>query len=211
MKQKRGGKFLFEGKFPLIRFGIFAEDSNQSDSGNHSNPTETDDVVILTSEPEIEDFVHEEGDGDLHEDVDFLKEIDFIGISGDLPSSIELNLDDDEFGPLPGFDNRCFKKVNEVVQPITKTGEDVNALKILFSSSKPMEVSSDSRLGVPSVSQAPPVLSTYTTTTVTTTTTTVSIPPLQSEEGSSTIFEAGGSSSIPEYSPTQPSLDEALI
>ncbi|XP_023755136.2 uncharacterized serine-rich protein C215.13-like [Lactuca sativa] len=197
-------------------------------------------------------FVHEEGDEDLHEDVDFLKEIDFTRISDDLPSSIELNLDDDDFGPFPGFDSRCFKKVNEVAQPATKTGEDVNALKIFLSSSKPMEVSSsqrdviseippsdstvstyapplsestqtqtsqspskrsrsDSRLGVPSISQAPPILSTSTTTTVTTTTTTVSIPPLQSKEGPSTIFEAAGSSSIPEYSPTRPSLDEASI
>ncbi|CAI9262297.1 unnamed protein product [Lactuca saligna] len=197
-------------------------------------------------------FVHEEGDEDLHEDVDFLKDIEFTWISDDLPSSIELNLDDDDFGPFPGFDNRCFKKVNEVAQPATKTGEDVNALKNFLSSSKPMEGSSsqrdviseippydstvstsppplsestqtqtsqspskrsrsDSRLGVPSISQAPPILSTSTTTTVTTTTTTVSIPPLQSKEGPSTIFEAGGSSSIPEYSPTRPSLDEALI
>ena len=58
MKQKRGGKFVFEGKFPLIRFGIFAEDSNQSDSENHYNPTEIDDVGISTSEPEIEE-VHD--------------------------------------------------------------------------------------------------------------------------------------------------------
>ncbi|CAI9259188.1 unnamed protein product [Lactuca saligna] len=234
---------------------------------NHSNPTETDDVVILTSEPEIEEvhdspitivaeehnplhnvevetqFGHEEGDEDLHEDVDFLKEIDFTGISDDLPSSIELNLDDDELGPFPRFDNRCFKKVIEVAQPATKTGEEVNAFKILLSSSKPMKVSSgqrdviseippsgstvstsalllsestqqqtsqsplkgsrsDSRLGVPSISQEPPVLPNSTTTTVIATTTTISIPPLQSEEGASIIFDAGVSSSITEYSPT---------
>ena len=36
-------------------------------------------------------------------------------------------------------------------------------------------------------------------------------PPKQTDEGPSTMFETCGSSSIPEYSPTRPSLDEASI
>ncbi|CAI9283428.1 unnamed protein product [Lactuca saligna] len=55
MKQKRGGKFVFEGKFPLIKFGIFVEDSDQSDSEDQSISTETEDVVMSTSELEIEE------------------------------------------------------------------------------------------------------------------------------------------------------------
>ncbi|CAI9299703.1 unnamed protein product [Lactuca saligna] len=240
MKQKREGKFVFEGKFPLIRFGIFAEDSDQSDSDNQSNPIETEDVVISTSEVEIEEVhvspiaivpdehdhlynvevetqsIHEEGDEDLNEDVDFLKEIDFTRISDDIPTNIELDLDDDELGPLPGFNNSCFRKVNEVATLATKTGEDSIVLKIFLSSSKPLEVYSGQRdsslersqsntsLGVPTVSHEPQVLSTVTTAIVFT-------PPLQSDEGPSTMFEIGGSSSVPEYSPTQPSLDEASI
>ena len=51
-------------------------------------------------------------------------------------------------------------------------------------------------------SQAPPVSSIATTTTI-------SRPPLQTEEGLSTVYEVGRSSSIPEYTPTRPSLDEA--
>ncbi|CAI9259227.1 unnamed protein product [Lactuca saligna] len=182
MKQKMGGKFVFEGKFPLIRFGIFAEDSDQSDSENQSNPTETDDVVISTSEPEIKEVrdspitivagehsrLHnvevetqfEEGNEDLHEDVDFLKEIDFTGTSDYLPSSIELNHDDDELGPFSGFDSRCFKKVNEVAQPATKTGEEVNALKIFLSSSKHMAVSSGQRDLISEISPSDSTVST---------------------------------------------------
>ncbi|CAI9263468.1 unnamed protein product [Lactuca saligna] len=82
------------------------------------------------------------------------------GISDDLPSSIELNLDDDELGPFPGFDSRCFENVNEVAQPTTKTGEEVNALKILLSSSKSMEVSSGQ---IDVISKIPPSDSTVST------------------------------------------------
>ncbi|CAI9282548.1 unnamed protein product [Lactuca saligna] len=113
-------------------------DSDQSGSESVSKPTVTEDVVILVSEPG-----NEQGDEDLNEDDDFLKDLDFTGINNDdIPSNFDLDLDDDEFGPLPGFDDRHFRKVNEVAQPATKTGDDVNALKILFSSSKPMEYSS---------------------------------------------------------------------
>ncbi|CAI9283429.1 unnamed protein product [Lactuca saligna] len=175
----------------------------------------------------------------------FLKEIGFTGISDDIPTNIKLDLDDDEFGPFPGFDSDCFKKVNEVASSATKTGEDSNVLKIFLSSSKPLEISSGQRdvileiplsvstvstsallvvelsqpqtsqsslersqsntsLEVPIVSHAPQVISTIITTVVFT-------PPIQSDEGPSTMFETGGSSSIPEYSPTRPSLDEASI
>ncbi|CAI9265703.1 unnamed protein product [Lactuca saligna] len=184
MKHKRGGKFGFEGKFPLIKFGIFAEDSDQSDSEDQSIPTETKDVVISTSEPEIEEVhvspiavvvedydqlhhvevetqsIQEEDDEDLNDDVEFLKEIDFTGISDDIPTNIELDLDDDEFGPFLGRDNGCFRKVNEFASSTSKTREDINVLKILLSSSKPLEISSSQR----DVNSAiPPFISTIST------------------------------------------------
>ncbi|CAI9276901.1 unnamed protein product [Lactuca saligna] len=219
------------------------------DSEDQSIPTETEDIVISTSEPEIKEahvslivvvaedhdqlhyvevetqIIHEENDEDLNDDVEFLKEINFTGISDDIPTNIELDIDDDEFGPFPGFDNNCFRKVNEVASSATKTKEDSNVLKILLSASKPLEISSGQRdvnleirpsvstvstsaplvvqssqsqtsqsflernqsntsLEVPIVSHAPQVFSTVTTTTVFT-------PPIQSNEGPSTMFETG--------------------
>ncbi|CAI9302812.1 unnamed protein product [Lactuca saligna] len=130
---------------------------------------ETKDVVISTSKTEIEGVhvspivvvvedhdqlhhvevetqsIHEEDDEDLNDDVEFLKEIDFTGINDDIPTNIELDLDDDEFGPFPGFDSDCFRKVNEDASSAIKTGEDSNVLKILLSSSKPLEISSGQR------------------------------------------------------------------
>ncbi|CAI9264320.1 unnamed protein product [Lactuca saligna] len=254
MKHKRGGKFVSEGKFPLIKFGIF-EESDQSDSEDQSIPTETEDIVFSSSEPEIEEVrdspitavaeehdhllhkedetqsVHEEDDEDLYGDVEFLKEIDFTGISDDIPTNTELDLDDEEFGPLPGFASGCFNKVNEVASSATKTGEGDNALKNFLSTSKPMEVpsrqgdvnleippsvstistsaplnsessqlqtsqssfersQSNTSLEVPIVSSAHQVFSTVTTTTIFT-------PPIQTDEGPSTMFETCSSSSIP--------------
>ncbi|CAI9269849.1 unnamed protein product [Lactuca saligna] len=194
---------------------------------------------------EVETQIHEEDDEDLNDDVEFLKEIYFTGISDDIATNIEHDLDDDEFGPIPGFDNDCFRKVNEVASSATKTGEDNNVLKIFLSSSKTLEIPSCQRdvnskippsististsapliiessqpqtsqssleksqsntsMKVPIVSHEPQVFSTVTTTTVFT-------PPIQSDEGASTMFETGGSSSNPKYSPTRPSLDDASI
>ncbi|CAI9268291.1 unnamed protein product [Lactuca saligna] len=189
--------------------------------------------------------IHGESHEGFNEDVDFLKEIDFTRISDDSPTNIELDLDDDEYGPFLGFDSDRFRKVNEVASSATKTGEDNNVLNIFLSSCKPLEISSSQRhvnskippsisaistfapfvvessqlqasqsslersqsntsLEVPIVSHAPQVISTVITTTVFT-------PPIQSDEGPSIMFETGGSYSIPEYSPTRPSLDEASI
>ncbi|CAI9300114.1 unnamed protein product [Lactuca saligna] len=86
--------------------------------------------------------VHEEDDEDLYEDVQFLNEIDFTRISDDILTNIELDLDDEEFGPLPGFARSCLNKVNEVASSATKTREQGNVLKSFLSTSKPMEVAS---------------------------------------------------------------------
>ncbi|CAI9302472.1 unnamed protein product [Lactuca saligna] len=165
---QRGNKTLDLKSVGLSAFGLMKqkeeENSDQSNSEDQSIPTETEDVVISTSEPQIEEVhvspivvvagdqlhrvedetqsVHQEDDEDLNDDVEFLKEIDFTGINDDIPTNIELDLDNDEFGPFSGLDSECFRKVNEVASSATKAGEDSNVLKILLSSSKPLEISS---------------------------------------------------------------------
>ncbi|CAI9294034.1 unnamed protein product [Lactuca saligna] len=213
--------------------------SDQSKSEDQSIPTETEDIVFSTSEPEIK----EEHDEDIYGDIDFLKDIEFTRFSDDIPTNTELDLDDEEFGPLPGFASSCFNKVNEVASSATKTGEVGNVLKILLSTSKPMEV--PSRQGDVN-SEIPPSVSTISTSAPLVsessqpqtsqsyleriqsntslelpivapqvfsivTTTTIFSPPIQTDEGPTTMFETSGSSSILEYSPTRPSMDEASI
>lgn len=55
MKQNRSGKLNFVEIYPLIKFGIFAEESDQSKSDSLSCPTETDDVIIFASEHKTEE------------------------------------------------------------------------------------------------------------------------------------------------------------
>ncbi|CAI9260921.1 unnamed protein product [Lactuca saligna] len=179
---------------------------------------ETEDIFHSTSEPEVEEIhdsstafvadehdfqktnesksAQEDDDADLYDDVEFLKEFDFTGISDNILTNIEFDHGDEDFGYFPGIPSSCVSKVDEVAASATKTRDEGNVLKILLSISKPLEV--------PDVRSAPHVLSTITTTTV-------HSPPNQSDEGPSTMFETGRSSSIPEYSPTRPSLDEASI
>ncbi|CAI9261273.1 unnamed protein product [Lactuca saligna] len=265
MKQKRGGKFVFEGKFPLIKFGIF-EENDRSESEDQSIPTESEDIVHSTSEPEFEEIhdspaatvveehdyhmedetisTHEDDDDDIYGDVEFLKETDFRGFSDDISTNIELALNDEEFGPLPGFLNICLNKVNEVASSATKAREEGNGLKIILSTYKPMEdassqgdVMSEIPPSVSTISISAPIVpdSTQSHTSqssmetsqliaslevpivgnkhqvFSTVTATTTYSPVQTDEGPSTMFETGGSSSIPEYSPTRPSLDEASI
>ncbi|CAI9282984.1 unnamed protein product [Lactuca saligna] len=195
---------------------------------------------------ENETLSAQEGDDDdRYDDIEFLKEIDFTGISDDIPTNIEFDLDDEEFGLFLGIPSSCPNKVNEVSSSATKTREEGNVLKIFLFTSKALEVASSqgevtseispfvssistsapivsdstqpqtsqssmetsqsfASLEVPTVGSAPQVLSTITTTTA------YSSSKL-SDEVPSTMFETGGSSSIPEYSPTRPSLDEAYI
>nr|KAJ0204497.1 hypothetical protein LSAT_V11C500233850 [Lactuca sativa] len=54
MKQNRKGKFMFEGKNPLVKFGQFAEVSNASETKSSSDHIETEDEVIIASEHEEE-------------------------------------------------------------------------------------------------------------------------------------------------------------
>ncbi|CAI9294026.1 unnamed protein product [Lactuca saligna] len=124
MKQKRGRKFVFEGKFPLIKFGIYKED-DRDESEEQSMPMENEDIHHSPSEPEVEEIHHSptscvadehdyqkandskssrgDDDDDLYEDVEFLKEIDFTGINDDIPTNIEFDLGDQDFDPFLGI------------------------------------------------------------------------------------------------------------
>ncbi|CAI9304503.1 unnamed protein product [Lactuca saligna] len=207
---------------------------------------ESEDIVHSTTEPEIEEVhvsptaavaeehdyqkedetlsAQEDDDDDLYGDVEFLKEIDFTGISDDIPTNIEFDLNDEYFGPFPGIPSSCLNKFDEVASSATKIREEGNVLKNFLSTSKPMEVAS-SQGDV--TSDIPPFVSSISTSALivpdstqpqtsqssmeTITATTAYSPPKQFDEGPSTMFETGGSSSILEYSPTIPSLDEASI
>ncbi|CAI9283661.1 unnamed protein product [Lactuca saligna] len=225
---------------------------------------ENEDIPHSPSEPEVEEIHHspiayvadehdnqkandskssrENDDDDLYEDVEFLKEIDFTGINDDIPTNIEFDFGDEDFDPFLDIPGSRVNKVNEVASLATKTRDKGNFLKILLSTSKPLEITTSQgdvtseippsvspvstsapvisdltepqtsirtsqsleSLEVLSVTCAPQVISTITATSA-------HSPPKQTDEGPSTMFETGGSSSIPEYSPTRPSLDEASI
>ncbi|CAI9269496.1 unnamed protein product [Lactuca saligna] len=236
MKQKRTGKFVFEGKFPLIKFGIF-EERDKEESEEHPVLVESEDTHHSGSEPEIEvifdspmafvaeehDFqkssgsksTQEDDDESLYNDVDFLKAIDFTGIGDHIPTNIEFDLSDEDCGMFPETLNNCANKADEAASSAAKARDEGSNLKILLSCSKPLDNTSSqadtsskssqplASLEVPVTKSAPQVLSTITTT--------IQSYPLPSQEGPSTNFETGGSSSIPEYSPTRPSMDEASI
>ncbi|CAI9277536.1 unnamed protein product [Lactuca saligna] len=162
MKQKRGGKFVFEGKFPLIKFGIFKE-NDREELEEQSIPMQNEDVFHSPSEPEVEE-IHDsptacgadehdlqkaneskstredDDDDDLYDDLEFLKEIDFTGINDDIPTNIEFDLGDENFDPFLEIPNSRVNKVNEVASLATKTRDEGNVLKILLSTSKPFEV-----------------------------------------------------------------------
>ncbi|CAI9271928.1 unnamed protein product [Lactuca saligna] len=245
MKQKRGGKFVFEGKFALIKIGIFKEDVRE-ESEEQSMPMENEDISHSPSEPEVEEihnspttYVADEHDNQKANDSKSSREDD----DDDLYEDFDLG--DEDFDPFLDIPSSHVNKVNEVASLATKTRDEGNVFKIVFSTSKPLEiapsqgdvtseippsmplisisalVSSDSTepqtsqtsiktsqplvsLKVPAVRCAPQVLSTIIATSA-------HSPPKQTNEGPSTIFEIGGSSSIPEYSPSRPSLDEASI
>ena len=154
MKQKRGGKFVFEGKFPLIKFGIFKED-DRDESEEQSMPMENEDIHHSPSEPEVEEIHHSpracvadehdyqktndskssrgDDDDDIYDGVQFLNEFDFTGINDDVPTNIEFDLNDEDFDPFLGITSSRANKVNEVVSLATKTRVEEDSLKILLS------------------------------------------------------------------------------
>ncbi|KAL7601850.1 hypothetical protein Lser_V15G23828 [Lactuca serriola] len=187
MKQKRCGKLVFEGKYPLIKFGIFKE-NDREESEEQSMSMENEDIFHSPSEPEVEEIhdspttcvadendlqkanesksSREDDDDDLYEDVEFLKEIDFTGINDDIPTNIEFDLGDEDFDPFLDIPSSRVNKVNEVASLVTKTRDEGNVLKMLLSTSKPLEVApsqgdvtSEIPPSVPLISTSAPVSS----------------------------------------------------
>ncbi|CAI9290730.1 unnamed protein product [Lactuca saligna] len=172
-----------------------AEDVRE-ESADQSMPMENEDISLFPSEPEVEEIHHSpaacvadehdykkandskssrgDDDDDLYEDVEFLKEIDFIGINDDIPTNIEFDFGDKDFDPFIDIPS---SRVNKTSQTSIRTRQSLESLE------------------VPSIKCAPQVISTITATTA-------HSPSKQTDEGPSTMFETGGSSSIPGYSPT---------
>ncbi|CAI9270021.1 unnamed protein product [Lactuca saligna] len=230
-------------------------------------PMENEDIHHSPSEPEVEE-IHDspracvanehdyqktndskssrgDDDDDNYDGVQFLNEFDFTGINDDIPTNIEFDLNDEDFDPFLSITSSSANKVNEVVSLATKTRAEEDSLKILFSTSKPLEVTtsqgdvtSEIPPSVSFVSTSAPIISdlsepqtSHTSlrtsqslesldilavknapqVTSTITATFAHSPPKQSNEGPSTMFKTGGSSYVPDYSPTRPSLDEASI
>ncbi|CAI9300145.1 unnamed protein product [Lactuca saligna] len=105
-------------------------------------------------------------DNDLYEDVEFLKEIEFTRINDDIPTNIEFDFGDEDFDPFLDIPSSRTNKVNEVASLATKTREEGNSLKILLSTTKPLEittsqgdVTSEIHPSVSHVSTSTPVIS----------------------------------------------------
>ncbi|CAI9290633.1 unnamed protein product [Lactuca saligna] len=175
-------------------------------------------VVAKEHDHQKEDETHsaQDDDDDLYGDVEFLKEINFTGISDDIPTNIEFDLDDEEFGPFLGIPSSCPNKVDEVASLATKTRDEGNTLKILLFTSKPLEVTSSQG---DMTSEIPPFVSSILTSApIVPDSIALNLSAFHGNkpityksggtryEGLSTMFKTGGSSSIPEYSPTRPSI-----
>ncbi|CAI9261929.1 unnamed protein product [Lactuca saligna] len=127
-----------------------------------SMPMENEDISHSPPEPDVEEIhdsptayvvdehdnqkendsksYREDDDDDLYEDVEFLKEIDFTGINDDIPTNIEFDIGDEDFDPFLDIPSSHVNKVNEVASLATKTRDGGNVFKILFSTSKPLEI-----------------------------------------------------------------------
>ncbi|CAI9300246.1 unnamed protein product [Lactuca saligna] len=252
MKQKRGGKFVFEGKFPLIKFGIFKEDVREEPKERRKFVFEGKFPLInfgifkedVREEP-VDQSMLMENEDTHHSPSDPVVEEIHHSPTACVAEEHDYQKANDSISSMMIFMNIRANKVNEVASLATKTRDEGNSLKIMLSTSKPLEITrsqgdvtseippsvspvststpvismlpepqtsqisirtsqSLESLEVPSVKCAPQVISTITTTTA-------HSPSKQTDEGPSTMFKTGGSSSIQEYSPTRSSLDEASI
>ncbi|CAI9282475.1 unnamed protein product [Lactuca saligna] len=140
---------------------LAAEDVRE-ESADQSMPMENEDIHHSPSEPEVEEIHHSptacvadehdyqkandskssrgDDDDDLYEDVEFLKETDFTGINDDIPTNIEFDFGDKDFDPFLDIPSSRVNKVNEVASLATKNRDEGNLLKIMLSTSNPMEI-----------------------------------------------------------------------
>nr|KAJ0208324.1 hypothetical protein LSAT_V11C500263370 [Lactuca sativa] len=149
MKKNRKGKFMFEGKYPLVIFSQFTEVSSASETKISSSFEKTEDEVIIVSKHEEEPvapvvIVFEE-----HVPVTNKEENDDENANDDDESDFEINLmenvkekddgedDLDQSEDLLNQDIRLsiedvdafFDNANEVAQSATETNGDDDVLK----------------------------------------------------------------------------------
>ncbi|CAI9289169.1 unnamed protein product [Lactuca saligna] len=195
-------------------------------------PMENEDIPHSPSEPEVEE-IHHSPTAYIADEHDNQKANDSKSSREDDDDDFYEDFDfgDEDFNPFLDIPSSRVNKVNELASLATKTRDEGNFLKILLSTSKPLEdttsqgdVTSEippsislvststpvisnltepqtsqtsirtsqslESLEVPSVRCAPQIISTITATSA-------HSPPKQTDEGPSTMFETGGSSSIP--------------
>lgn len=141
MKQNLKGKFIFQGKYMLVKFGKFAEVSDSSATESSSFHMETEDDVITTTEDEeqhvpLNTIVAEEhnqmknvevqSDYNEGDDADDDDEKGDMGLGGDM-----FDFNDDTFSDFekrnddycPRFEelNSFFDNFDDVAQPATET------------------------------------------------------------------------------------------
>ena len=142
MKHNRKGKVVFVGKYPLVKFGLFTELSDASESNDSSDHMESDDDVIIVSEHENEivrpvAIVADEHDNminvvvqsDFNEgdetDDELLGDDDSI-FGGDMsgPNDIYMSFDFiNDYCPTNKDPDSFFSGDHEVAQPETKSRE----------------------------------------------------------------------------------------
>lgn len=99
IKQNRKGKYILEGKYPLVKFGIFAESSDVSESNGSSDHLESeDDVITITGHkdervPPVA-IVAEEHDNMIN-----------VKLQSDFNESQDVSGDGDNDGEDEGFDD----------------------------------------------------------------------------------------------------------
>ncbi|CAI9287687.1 unnamed protein product [Lactuca saligna] len=158
-----------------------AAEDNREEAADKCMPIEDEYTHNSPSEPVVEEIHHSptacvadehdhqkasdsissrgDDDDDLYEDVEYLKEIDFTGINDDIPTNIEFDFGDEDFDPFLDTPSSHANKVNEVASLATKTRSEGNSLKILLTSSKPLEITASQgylnlRLPIPPLEQA---------------------------------------------------------
>lgn len=139
MKQNRKGKFIFYGKYPLVKFGPFTEVSDATESGESSDTKETEDVVNIALEQEEEPvplvfIIAEEPvpvtNEKANEDED-AEDVDESDFERGLMDSVVDEADDEDFmdlgGDLYGYDNDDLFFGIEQSHDVRLSNEDLDA------------------------------------------------------------------------------------
>lgn len=89
IKQNRKGKYTFEGKYPLVKFGMFTESSEASASHESSNHMTVDEDVIMVSD-------HDENRVPPVATVAEEHELTSVQVQGDYSRSVDAENNDED-------------------------------------------------------------------------------------------------------------------